>query len=113
MNISYSQVEQQCNELHSAAKKMKEIINNINDVRVKILNGNSWNGTASDTFCNKLESITKNFDEVFVELENSILYMAKCSDGYQAIDKHIMQEICSNLKITEPNLNTSNIFGGK
>ena len=39
--------------------------------------------------------------------------MASCSDGYQAIDNQIMHEICSNLKINEPSLNTSNIFGGK
>ena len=68
---------------------------------------------ASQVFCDKLESLTKNFEEVYIELEISILYMASCSEGYQVIDKQIMQEICSNLNITEPNLNTSSIFGGK
>ena len=113
MNISYSQVEMYCNELHSVAKNIKEIFDNIENLRTKILNGDSWSGKASQTFCDKLGSVTKNFEEVYLELENSILYMASCSDGYEAIDKQIMQEICSNLNITEPNLNTSNIFGGK
>ena len=113
MNIFYSQVETQCNELHSVAKSMKEILDNIDGIRIKILNGDSWSGSASNTYSDKLESVTKNFEEVFLEMENSILYMAKCSDGYQAIDNQIIREICSNLKINEPSLNTSNIFNGK
>lgn len=113
MNISYSQIEAQCNELHSVAKNMKEILENIEGIRIRILNGDSWSGSASNNYSNKLGSVSKNFEEVFLEIENSILYMAKCSDGYQAVDQQIMREICSNLKITEPNLNTSNIFNGK
>lgn len=113
MNISYSQVEAQCNELHSVAKNMKEILDNIDAIRTRILNGESWSGSASNTYSNKLGSISKVFEEVFFEIENSILYMASCSDGYQAIDQQIMHEICSNLRITEPSLNTSNIFNGK
>ena len=42
MNISYSQVEAHCNELHSIAKNIKEILDNIESVRTKILNGGSW-----------------------------------------------------------------------
>lgn len=112
MNISYSQVESQCNELHSTAKNMKEILDNINSIKSKVSSGGSWNGSASDTFAKKLEAVSKNFEEIFSELENSILYMASCSDGYQAIDQQVMREICSNLQITEPSLNTSNIFRG-
>ncbi len=113
MNISYSQVEEQCNELHAVAKNMKEILDNIDGIRIKVLNGDVWSGEASEIYSNKLESVSKGFEEIFLEIENSILYMAGCSSGYQAIDRQIMNEICSNLKITSPNLNTSNIFNGK
>lgn len=112
MKISYKQVETQCNELHSVAKNMKEILDNINRIGNSILSGESWNGDAANTYSKKLNTVTKNFEEIFLEIENSILYMASCAEGYQAIDEKIMQEICSNLKITEPNLNTSNIFNG-
>lgn len=112
MNISYNQVETQCNELHSVAKNMKEILDNIDGVGNKVANSNSWSGNAASTYSEKLNSISKNFEEIFSEIENSILYMASCAEGYQAIDEKLMREICSNLKITEPNLNTSNIFNG-
>ena len=112
MKISYNQVETQCNQLHSVAKNMKELLENINGIGSKISNGDSWSGSASDKYIEKLNLISKNFDEIFLEIENSILYMASCSDGYQAIDEKIMNEICSNLKIGEPNLNTSSIFNG-
>lgn len=112
MKISYSQVEAQCNELHSVAKKMKEILENVDSIRTKVQKGDSWSGEASSTYSKKLEEVAKNYEEVFLEIENSILYMANCSEGYQAIDQQVMNEICTNLNITEPNLGTSNIFGG-
>lgn len=111
MKISYNQVESYCNELHSIAKSMKDSLQYINSI------GNSvkgyWSGEASDYFSKQLNALTKNFDEVFCELENSILFMAKCSEGYQVLDDKISQEICNNLHISSPNLNTSNIFNGK
>lgn len=113
MKISYSQVEEQCNELHLVAKNMKEILDNIDEIGSKILDADTWSGKAANHYSDKLTAITTNFEEVFLEIENSILYMASCSDGYQAIDKQIMKEICSNLKITEPTLSTSNIFNGE
>ena len=60
----------------------------------------------------KLKSMTMNFDEIFRELENSILYMANCAEGYQAVDQTVIKEICDNLNISQPNLSTSNIFNG-
>lgn len=112
MNISYSQVEAQCNELHSIAKNMKEILDEIVKIKNDVSKGSIWSGNAANKYSEKLNAVAKNFDEVFVEIENSILYMANCSDGYQAIDEQIMREICSNLNITEPNLETSHIFNG-
>lgn len=112
MEISYTQVEAQCTEMHMVAKNMKEKLDEIEAIRVKILNGGSWSGTASNQYATKLKNITSKFEDVFIEIENSILYMAKCSSGYKAIDEQLMKEICSNLKITEPSLGTSNIFNG-
>ena len=109
--ISYSEVENSCNELHELAKNMKETLNNIINTGNSLKTNESWQGSASDYFNDKLNQLIKNFDEAFIEIENSILFMASCSEGYQAIDSKIMGEICSNLNITEPNLSTSGIFG--
>ena len=111
MNISYSQVESQCNQLHETAKKMKDILDMVSEIRKNACNSASWNGEASNAYSEKLSLLIGSFDEAFLEIENSILYMASCSSGYQALDQQVMQEICSNLNITEPNLSTSNIFG--
>lgn len=110
MNISYSQVEEQCNELHIVANNLKDIMQNIDSLRASILSGNSWSGEASVFYCKKIEDLYKNFEDVYLEIENSILYMASCSEGYQMIDAQIQKEICANLYITSPNLNTSSIF---
>lgn len=110
--MSYSEVETLCNGMHAVAKTMKEILDNIDGIKDSVSSGASWSGEAASAYSNKLGEVTKNFDEVYTEIENSILYMASCAEGYQAIDKQIMREICSNLNITNPNLSTSNIFNG-
>lgn len=110
--ISYGDVETMCNGLHAVAKTMKEILENIDGIKNQIASGSSWSGRAASSYSEKLGEVTKNFDEVFIEIENSILFMASCAEGYQAIDKLVLKEICSNLNITEPNLSTSNIFNG-
>lgn len=110
--ISYSDVETLCNALHSVSTGMKEKLDDINSVKNNVLSGNSWSGSAASTYAEKLGEVTKYFDEVFIEIENSILFMASCAEGYQAIDKQVLKEICSNLNITSPNLSTSNIFNG-
>jgi hypothetical protein len=110
MKISYTQVESYCNELHNLAKNMNELIENVNIISDSIIKSGNWEGVAADYYVNKLNRVTKNFDDVFCEMENSILYMAKCAEGYNAIDKDVVREICSNLKISSPSLNTSSIF---
>lgn len=109
MKISYSQVEEYCNELHGTAQNMKNVLDDISNISEKVSKSN-WNGTASDYYLSKLKKVTSSFNVIFQEIENSILFMANCSDGYQALDKTIVKEICDNLNITEPNLSTSNIF---
>lgn len=109
-SISYSQVEQYCNELHNLANLMKENLQEIEETNNKILSSNIWLGKGAQYYQQKLNDITSQFDEIFIELENAVLFMAKCSSGYQEIDNKVMSEICNNLNITSPNLNTSNLF---
>lgn len=112
MKISYSQVESFCNELHGNAKNMKYIFDEILSLSSSVSSKGNWCGEAADNYISKLKKVSSNIDMIFQEIENSILFMAKCSDGYQAIDKTIVKEICDNLNITEPNLSTSNVFNG-
>ncbi len=112
MNISYKQVEDYCNQLHAIAKNMSDIMKNIEVISNELKNSDIWQGEASNFYTSQIKSIFKGFDEAFAELENSILFMANCAEGYQKIDKDIVKEICTNLNITSPNLSTSGIFNG-
>lgn len=110
MKISYSQVEGYCNELHQLAKHMKDLIYDIESTSNKVSSSDTWSGQAANYYTQKMKKLCSNFDEMFTELENSVLYMAKCSDGYQAMDKTVVAEICNNLNIQSPSLNSSKIF---
>lgn len=112
MKISYKQIESFCNDLHATVKNMKELLENIDIEASNLQNKDKWSGEAAEFYVSKLKSMTRNFDEIFRELENSILYMANCAEGYRAIDQTIIKEICDNLNISQPNLSTSSIFNG-
>jgi len=104
MKMSYSQIEAQCNELHTVANNIKAIFEKIESIQNQISNGNSWSGNASNNYVKNLRTVTKNFDSIVSDLEISILFMAKCSEDYQALDKLIIKELDSNLKFTESEL---------
>ena len=102
MNISYKDVEEQCNELHQLAKNMNDTIKQIADINSKLKS--AWIGIASDAYTEQLEIATNSFAEIYSAIESSILYMASCAEGYQAIDEKVMEEICNYLNINPSDL---------
>ena len=110
MKISYDQIEKYCNEMHSRAKEMKEMIETIQGVGKTVEESGLWKGKSSTYYTEKLKKLTSTYEEIYQEIENSILYMAKCAEGFQAIDKQVLKEICNNLNINTPNLSKSKIF---
>lgn len=108
MKFSYEMIETYCNELHDLAKNMRSTLENAGDLGTKI--SNNWNGPASEYYIGKMTNLANQFEDIFKEIENSILYLASCSEGYDAIEENTKREICQNLKIMEPSLSTSNIF---
>lgn len=108
MKISYAKIESECNQMHNIANKMNE-----NVAVIKRLNNNLsyyWKGIGCTNYQSKMRSALQNFDAVYQELESCVLYLAKCAEGYKAIDQQVMNQICNNLKITSPNLSRSKIF---
>lgn len=106
--IKYQTVKVSSERIHSIANNMKSLLDNIAKNTGNI--NNSWEGNASDYYVGKMTQLVDNFEEIYVELENSVLYLANVTEGYQAMDEKIVQEICNNLNITEPSLGTSSIF---
>ena len=109
--ISYSQVESYCNELHAIAVKIKSKLEEIEGIKTSLTSG-VWEGKASEAYKSELGEQIAQFDSMYMEVENSILFMAACSHGYQKLDKALLLELCGNLGISpfEPNFSTSNIF---
>lgn len=109
--ISYSQVESYCNELHAIAANIKSKLEEIEGIRTSLTSG-VWEGKASDAYKNELGEQTLQFEPMYKEVENSILFMAACSDGYEAMDRNLLNEVCGNLGIESDRagLYTSKIF---
>lgn len=110
MKISYSQIDNYCKEMHNLAQEMKSLIETVNGVGKSVDSSSSWEGKASTYYTEKLNKVTAAFEEIYIEIENAILYLAKSAEGYQAIDQQILKEICTNLKISSPNLSKSKLF---
>lgn len=110
MKFSYSDIKGYCDELHSIAKNIKNTTEKIENACNSLSKSGDWEGVSFDNYNSKLNNIVSSFDDIYKEIEMAILYMANVSDGYEALDKSIMTEICENLNITEPSFSFSNIF---
>ena len=110
MKFSYSDIKAYCDELHSIAKNIKKTTEQIQNACNALSKNGDWEGNSADNYKAKLKNISSNFDDIYKEIEMAILYLANVSDGYEALDKNIMSEICDNLNITEPSFSFSNIF---
>ncbi len=103
MKISYKDVEQQCNEIHGVATNINSIFDEIKDITNTIKSNDFWGVEAATAYGDKLGTVTSEFDEISKEIDASILFIARSTDGYQNIDETILREICSNLNITDLN----------
>ncbi len=102
MKISYSQIESSCNELHAVAKNMQSSFEKISAIKTTVNGGSFWGNEAASAYAQSLEVLTSQFDDIFLEIESSILYLASCAEGYQAVDNLVMTEICNSLGISDP-----------
>ena len=75
MKISYSQVESYCNEMHKIASEMKQMVETIQGVGKTVAESSAWEGESSAHYAEKLKSLTTAFDEIYIELENAVLFM--------------------------------------
>ena len=110
MKVSYNQINNECNELHLLATKINDSVNRLKTLDSSLQRNSIWTGTASEYYSTKMKDLLNGFEEISVEIENSILFLAKTAEGYQAIDNMVISQICNNLNISEPNLSTSKIF---
>lgn len=110
MKLSYSQIETYCNEMHKIASEMKDLIEKVQGVGKQVESSSSWEGNASTFYSEKLQKLISVFEPVFVELENAVLYLAKSAEGFEAVDKQVLKEICASLHIDAPTLSKSKIF---
>lgn len=96
MKYEYTKIEDYCNQLKSINLDMRKQLDSIEN----IINttDSSWTGNAADFFIEKAKKLTYNFDEFYKELNSCILYMQKCSDEYDKLDKKVQDEIMEELK---------------
>lgn len=90
MNLSYENLKQCSNELHSSFANIKTILDNVVDIKNRLSKGESWSGKAANYYINKLGNLSNSFEEVYAELEKSALYLDKILEGYEIIDKQII-----------------------
>ena len=110
MKFSYKDINNECNELHSLAEKINECIADLRNYNNMLQTSDIWTGEASNHFSKKMDRVLKNFDQISIEIENSVLFLINTSENYSSVENSIIGEICNNLNISEPNLSTSKIF---
>lgn len=90
MKISYADLKQCSDELHSTCKNINATLDNISNIKDKITRGEYWVGKASEHYVNKLRTLSNTFDEVFSELQKTALYLDKILGDYTTTDQTII-----------------------
>ena len=109
-SIKYADIKDQCNTLHKVANDIKDTLDKIEKATISVSSNDMWIGNASDHFNNYVRELAKNYDDIYNELEASVLFLASCAEGYEAIDNQVMNQILNNLNITAPENYQSKVY---
>lgn len=90
MKISYNELKQYTEELRSVIQNVDEILENVSSINNQIARSECWVGEASDFYVNKSKSITACFDELYSELDKSVLYLDKVIVEYEDTDSKVI-----------------------
>lgn len=91
MKYDYGKIEDYCNQINNINIDMKKQF----DLILSIINNvdSSWTGKASEYYINQAKLFSGKFDDFYRELNACTLYLKKCSDSYNQLDKKVKQEI--------------------
>ncbi len=115
--ISYEGVESSCEALHTIVEKLKSEL----EESLKNLNGIAgyngvWKGKAANAFVSKIRSgngsqpFEQSYTNVLNEIDNTVVFMAECSIGYQNLESNVINGVSSNLKTNTPSSENSSIY---
>lgn len=90
MKISYNELKQYTEELRSVIQTVNEILENVSSINNQIARSECWVGEASYFYVNKSKSITACFDELYSELDKSVLYLDKVVVEYEDTDSKVI-----------------------
>lgn len=100
MNISYSQIQNEYNELCLLASKIKENYNNLSSLNQSLTKSGYWLGKASEYYVSKMNNVLKNYEVIYSEIKSDAEYLLQCMEKYKNIDKQIMNSV-GNLNIMD------------
>lgn len=99
MKFSYEKVENYAQELNSINNNMSKELDTIKSCINSV--NSSWSGQASENYIKKMTSLSNVFDDFSRELRACVLYLQKCSDSYEHLERNIQQEIQDGLISSE------------
>lgn len=90
--MKYNKDEMQiyCTEMKATIDKMNENLSSINELCSKLESIGYWTGSAAQYYFQKFKTVTNQFDDVYSDLQNYILYLQQVSENYGSIDRQII-----------------------
>lgn len=84
--ISYEDVMSISEQIEGITENIKDNFDRINKSFTDLASGISWSGPSASNFLSKFHELSKNFDEVYDELKNSVNYLQNAVSQYQTTD---------------------------
>lgn len=99
MKYSYEQMQVYCNEMKATIDKMNDNLNSVNELCNKLESVGYWTGSAAQYYFQKFKKITNQFDVVYSDLQNYILYLQQVSENYSSVDRQIIMKLSNAFTI--------------
>jgi len=90
MKYNKDEMQVYCTEMKATIDKMNENLSSINELCSKLESIGYWTGSAAQYYFQKFKTVTNQFDDVYSDLQNYILYLQQVSENYGSIDRQII-----------------------
>lgn len=98
MNISYSQIQSEYNELCLLANKIKENYDYLVSLNQSLAHNGYWTGKASENYISKMNNMLKNYEIIYSDVKSGAEYLLQSIERYSILDKKIISSL-GNLNI--------------
>lgn len=90
MKFKSNEIESITNEMENVIKKIQQDFTEIKKIKTTLDTHTYWQGMGSNHYNDKFKNIVNQFDDIISDLNSTVEYLRKITDGYKQLDKKVV-----------------------